>query len=83
MTDGDDKGSAAMRGSVDDPATQSPPTFENELRALINRHGMERFSNTPDWVLARLLVRMLDAYASAVHWIRPCDQMAISPGRRD
>ena len=75
--------SVASAGSVDEPATQAPPTFEDELRALINRHGMERFSNTPDWVLARLLVRMLDAYASAVHWIRPCDQMAISLGRRD
>ena len=63
--------SVASTGSVDAPVAEATPTFERELCDLINRHGMERLGNTPDWVLARLLIRTLDAYASAVVWASP------------
>lgn len=36
--------------------------FEKELRALINRHGMEKASDTPDYALARFLAGCLDAF---------------------
>ena len=68
---------AASDGSVVAPVTEASPTFERGLCDLINRHGMERFSDTPDWALARMLVRMLDAYASAANLVRPCDRKAI------
>lgn len=45
---------------------RAKPTFGDELRALINRHSVENESNTPDWILAKLLLRTLDAYAEAV-----------------
>jgi hypothetical protein len=60
-----------MSNFVDEQVIEQPASFEKELCDLINKHSMERFSNTPDWVLARLLVRTLDAYASAVPWISP------------
>jgi hypothetical protein len=40
--------------------------FEKELRAVINRHSAENFSNTPDFVLANFLLRCLDAWTAAV-----------------
>lgn len=67
-----------MSDSADKQVIEQPDSFEKELRDLINKHSMERFSNTPDWVLARLLVRTLDAYASAVPWISPFVNEAVS-----
>jgi hypothetical protein len=40
--------------------------FRDELRALVNRFSMENASNTPDDVLADLLVGVLDTYAKTV-----------------
>ena len=37
-------------------------TFEEELRDLINRRSMERFSDTPDFILAKYLTQCLDAF---------------------
>ena len=71
--------SVASAGSVDEPVRQLPPTFERELCALINKHGIERGSNTPDWVLARLLMRTLDSYECAAQWISPNVNVAVSP----
>jgi len=42
------------------------PTFEDELRDLINRHSQEGASNTPDFVLARYLVACLEAWEDAI-----------------
>lgn len=36
--------------------------FERELQQLINKYSIENDSNTPDWVLARLLCRTLDIF---------------------
>lgn len=41
--------------------------FEQELLNLLNRHSKENSSNTPDWILARYLVRCLEAYNFAVY----------------
>lgn len=35
--------------------------FAQELAELINRHGIDNDLNTPDWVLANLLVSTLNA----------------------
>jgi len=41
-------------------------TFEDEIRAVINRHSKENVSNTPDFLLASYLNKCLDAFDSAV-----------------
>lgn len=40
--------------------------FENELRALINKHSMEQSSETPDFILAEYLNDCLLAFGRAV-----------------
>lgn len=41
--------------------------LEREFATVINRMGLEKFSNTPDWVLARHLVwALLDFNATMV-----------------
>jgi hypothetical protein len=51
-----------------------PSEFEKEIRAVINRHSAENFSNTPDFILAGFLMRCLDAWNAAVRardsWFR-------------
>ena len=42
------------------------PEFQRELAALINRHSLENFSNTPDHVLAEYLTQCLVAYNISV-----------------
>lgn len=42
-------------------------TFPDELKELINKHSMENRSNTPDWILARMVCEMLDIYRNAVN----------------
>ena len=39
-----------------------PLTFEMELRALINKHSLEGISNTPDFLLAEYLTKILEAF---------------------
>ena len=41
-------------------------TLEEEIRAAINTRSLENSSNTPDFILARYLVRCLDAFDLAV-----------------
>lgn len=42
-------------------------TFEQELRTLINRRSLESASNTPDFILAAFLLRMLEVFAETVN----------------
>lgn len=44
----------------------TPPTFEEELRGLINRHSVENQSNTPDFILVAFISNILIDYAHAV-----------------
>jgi arginyl-tRNA--protein-N-Asp/Glu arginylyltransferase len=39
------------------------PTFDTELSALINRYSMERFSGTPDFILAEYLQEQLHLFS--------------------
>lgn len=41
-------------------------SFEEELRSLINRHGRENASNTPDWILSQYIAASLAAFDVAV-----------------
>ena len=49
--------------------------FVIELEHLINRHSMEKDSDTPDFILARYIQNCLDAYAVATRqrddWYKP------------
>jgi len=45
--------------SVFNPKEEKPPSFEEELRALINKHSLEGMSNTPDFILAGFLQNVL------------------------
>lgn len=40
--------------------------FQEELRALLNRHSRENESNTPDFILAQYLARCLNAFDNAI-----------------
>ena len=42
-------------------------TFQDELRALINRHSLENYSNTPDYLLAAFLSDCLEAFDTTVN----------------
>lgn len=42
-------------------------TFEEELRAVINKYSKENDSNTPDFILARYLGCCLDAFNFATN----------------
>ncbi|TAK89327.1 MAG: hypothetical protein EPO06_11720 [Burkholderiaceae bacterium] len=48
------------------PFTRDQTTLRQELTALLNRHSVEQFSDTPDHVLAQYLIASLRAYESAV-----------------
>lgn len=37
-------------------------TFEDELRALINKHSLENDSDTPDFLLAKYMCKSLDLF---------------------
>jgi len=45
---------------------EQQPTFESELRDLINRHSLERFSDTPDFILAEMLAGFLTRFNDAM-----------------
>lgn len=36
--------------------------FEKELASLLNKHNMDTETNTPDFILARHIIRDLDTY---------------------
>lgn len=41
---------------------QKPKTFEQELECLLNSHGQENESNTPDFILAEYMTDCLKAF---------------------
>jgi hypothetical protein len=43
-----------------------PLTFERELESLINKYGMERGSDTPDFLIAEYMSNCLIAYQQVV-----------------
>ena len=47
------------------------PEFQRDLASLLNKYGMERPSNTQDFVLAEYLTQCLVAYNIAVECRRP------------
>lgn len=40
--------------------------LEEELRALLNKHGRENHSNTPDFILAEYMMFCLNSFEAAV-----------------
>lgn len=38
------------------------PEFQEELRALLNRHSLDAACNTPDFILAGMLTEQLESY---------------------
>ncbi len=42
-------------------------TFEEEIKSVINRHGQENLSNTPDFILAMYLMDAMNAFDTAVN----------------
>ena len=47
-------------------SNQQKSEFQKELETLINKHSMEQFSDTPDFVLAEYLNNCLKAFNGAV-----------------
>lgn len=47
------------------------PEFQRDLASLLNRYGMEKPSNTQDYVLAEYLTQCLIAYNIAVECRSP------------
>ena len=41
--------------------------FEQELKALLNKHSQENGSDTPDYILARYLTDCLEVFNQAVN----------------
>lgn len=41
--------------------------FERELSGLLNKHSLENKSNTPDFILARYMVKCLKTYNKAIN----------------
>lgn len=64
----------SLRGKRDEPMDMSgvdlpvatPVTLADRLRDFINRNSLENGSNTPDYILATLLERLLEAFNGAV-----------------
>lgn len=51
---------------IDDECTCEPLTFEQELVGLLNKHSMENYSGTPDWILTEYIRKSLEAFDVAV-----------------
>lgn len=49
----------------DSPAGRTEMTFRQALTDLINRYSIESKSNTPDYILANVVVETLDAFGRA------------------
>lgn len=46
--------------------------FVRELTALVNKHGLDSYTNTPDWILAGYLYQCLQAYGTATTNVAEC-----------
>ena len=53
---------ATRQHELDEPDFVTPGPFEVELRDLLNKHGIDNETDTPDFVLAHWIVRQLRAY---------------------
>lgn len=42
--------------------------FLDELSALLNKHSLESWSNTPDFVLAQYLCQCLETFNNSIRW---------------
>lgn len=51
---------------VDAECTCEAPTFGQEIVHLLNKHNMERYSGTPDWILGNFLEMVLRQFDCAV-----------------
>jgi hypothetical protein len=47
-------------------AENEVPLFVDELKALINKHSLERQSNTPDFILAEYMMDCLQNFNRAI-----------------
>jgi hypothetical protein len=47
------------------PKVSLPKQFVTDLAAQVNRHGLEKFTNEPDYVTAEFLTATLEAYIAA------------------
>jgi hypothetical protein len=51
------------------------PEFQEELRALLNRHSLDDACSTPDFILAGMLTEHLETYrktvSSNIQWHEP------------
>lgn len=54
------------KDATDPPIDTRPQTFELELQKLINKHGRESGSDTPDFVLANYLIGCLEVFNQSV-----------------
>lgn len=41
-------------------------TFEQELRTLLNKHGIDNETHTPDYILSNLIFQQIQAYKKSV-----------------
>lgn len=42
------------------------PHFQEDLRAIINKHSLDNACNTPDFILAEMIAGQIEAYRKAV-----------------
>lgn len=63
---------------VVDLGSTDPLTFEQELVKLINKHGLEKFSNTADWILTEFVRQMLEAFDLAIVATDGDDEWAVN-----
>lgn len=64
------------------PDEKNWPEFQRDLASLLNKYGLEKPSNTPDFVLAEYLTQCLVAYNIAVVCRSPPEDTNVVPIRR-
>lgn len=62
--------------------SEEPRNLQEELTRLLNKHSAENLSNTPDFVLARYLMLVLEAHTWATKRRDEWYDVALSPGQR-
>ena len=40
--------------------------FEEELRALLNKHSQDNYTDTPDWILARYIMYTIEIFRTII-----------------
>lgn len=55
-------------------------SFEQELESLLNKFSEDRYSNTPDFILARFMKQSLESFNAAVNWRDQWYGIAPAPG---